>query len=239
MSNFGFNALWGRSAFNVEVVDAHGRSGGLACLWNPVLFCCENVIKDRFSLVLSGILVLTGERINLVNVYASNDTSVRRNIWVNLVGIKNAVQGLWVFMGDLNEVRDASERMNSEFSSANADAFNHFILYTGLCEYQMGGGGKFTYISDSGKKLSKLDRFLVCLGFMEKWPTASVMALTREASDHRPILLSTTPTDFGHIPFRCFISWLEVPGFMDLIKHLCQSFVFNGPADLALSVKLM
>ncbi|XP_022026965.1 uncharacterized protein LOC110928010 [Helianthus annuus] len=232
-----FNGLWGRSAYNLETVNAEGRSGGLACLWNPGMFVCDNVIKDRQFLVLSGSLIQLGVRINLVNIYASNDASVRRSLWDRLLGIKNSIQGLWVFMGDFNEVRDESERFNSEFFASNAESFNQFILSAGLIEYQM-GGGRFTYISDRGDKLSKLDWFLVCLGFMEKWPTASVLALNRDASDHRPILLSTIPPDFGHIPFRCFNSWMEIPGFLGLVKQWCQEFTFNGPADLALSVKL-
>ncbi|XP_022003858.1 uncharacterized protein LOC110901312 [Helianthus annuus] len=145
-----------------------------------------------------------GTRINLVNVYASNDAGVRRSIWASLVEIKNYMQGLWVLMGDFNDVRDESKRCNSEFVAANAEAFNHFILSAGLCEYNMGG--------------------------------ASVQVLTREASDRRPVLLSTTPTDFGHIPFRCFNSWLELPGF--LVHQICHNFTFNGPADVALSFKL-
>ncbi|XP_035830838.1 uncharacterized protein LOC110866714 [Helianthus annuus] len=236
-ANFMFNGFWGRSAFNLEIVSAEGRSGGLACLWNPGMFVCDYVIKDRQFLVLSGSLPQLGVKINLVNVYASNDAAVRRLLWDRLLGIKNSIQGLWVFMGDFNEVREESERFNSEFSASNAESFNQFILSAGLTEYQM-GGGRFTYISDRGDKLSKLDRFLVCLGFMEKWPTASVLALNREVSDHRPLMLTTTPSDFGHIPFRCFNSWMEIPGFLDLVKHWCIEFSFNGPADLALSVKL-
>ncbi|KAJ0511624.1 putative RNA-directed DNA polymerase [Helianthus annuus] len=232
-----FNGFWGRSAYNLEVVDAEGRSGGLACLWNPSVFNCTSVIRDRFFLVLSGLVCPSGVRINLVNVYASNDAVVRRQIWQKLVGIKNSSQGLWVLMGDFNEVRCESERLNSEFNASNAEFFNQFILSAGLCEYHM-GGGNFTYISDRGDKMSKLDRFLVCLGFMENWPTASVTALKRDASDHRPILLSTTPTDYGHIPFRCFNSWLELPGFSNLVQQVCHNFVFNGPADMALTVKL-
>ncbi|KAJ0917796.1 putative RNA-directed DNA polymerase [Helianthus annuus] len=232
-----FNGFWGRSAYSLEIVNSVGRSGGLACLWNPAIFNCDNVIKDRFFLVLSGSLYPSGCRINLVNVYASNDASVRRQIWNKLVVIKNSMQGLWVLMGDFNDVRSDSERLNSEFIASNADSFNNFILSAGLCEYHM-GGGNFTYISDRGDKLSKLDRFLVCLGFMERWPTASVTALNRDMSDHRPILLSTTPSDYGHIPFRCFNSWMEMPGFSDRVRQVCQRFVFNGPADMALSVKL-
>ncbi|XP_022019795.1 uncharacterized protein LOC110919855 [Helianthus annuus] len=213
MSNFIFNGYRGRAAYQLEVVSAEGRSGGLACLWNPGIFTCDNVIKDHYFLALSGSLNQIGTRINLVNVYASSDATVKRSIWDRLVTIKNSLQGLWVFMGDFNEVRDEMERFNSEFIASNAEAFNQFILATGLSEYQM-GGGRYTYISDRGDKLSKLDRFLVCLGFLERWSMATVLALNRDVSDHRPILLSTIPSDFGHIPFRCYNSWMEIPGFI-------------------------
>ncbi|XP_021974391.1 uncharacterized protein LOC110869446 [Helianthus annuus] len=140
-------------------------------------------------------------------------------------------------MGDFNEVRDESERRNSEFNASNAEAFNHFILVAGLQEYNM-VGGKFTYISDRGDKLSKLDRYLVCLGFMQKWPTASVLTLDRVASDHRLIILSTIQTDFGHIPFRFFNSWCELHGFLDFVNQVCGNFTFNVPEDLAIAIKL-
>ncbi|KAJ0757712.1 putative RNA-directed DNA polymerase [Helianthus annuus] len=182
-------------------------------------------------------MVQTGCKINFVNVYAPNEASSRRALWSELLAIRNSLQGLWVLMGDFNEVRSANERMNSEFVAANADAFNQFILSAGLGEYNM-GGGNFTYISDNGKKLSKLDRYLVCLGFKEQWPNASVLALDRVASDHRPIVLSTVQSDFGHIPFRFFNSWFEFPGFLDFVLQKCGSFSFSGPGDLALAIKL-
>ncbi|XP_022012647.1 uncharacterized protein LOC110912247 [Helianthus annuus] len=176
-------------------------------------------------------------RLNLVNVYAPNDALGRSAIWSELLGFRNSLQGLWVLMGDFNEVRDASERMNSKFNASNADAFNQFILSAGLVEYNM-GGGNFTYITDNGRKLSKLDRFLVCLGFRERWPNATVVALAREVSDHWPIVLSTTQSDFGHIPFRFFNSWFEYPGFLDFVLQKCGAFYFSGPEDLALAIKL-
>ncbi|KAM0062514.1 putative Endonuclease/exonuclease/phosphatase superfamily [Helianthus debilis subsp. tardiflorus] len=146
-------------------------------------------------------------------------------------------EGLWNFMGDFNDVRQLDERQNSEFVTTNAEAFNDFILSAALQEYDM-GGAKFTYISDRGDKLSKLDRFLVCVGFMENWPEAAVTALDRLYSDHRPILLSTTPSDFGHIPFRFYNSWLEFHGFVDFVLVKCNQFTFNGSGDLALATKL-
>ncbi|XP_076945024.1 uncharacterized protein LOC143615917 [Bidens hawaiensis] len=64
------------------------------------------------------------------------------------------------------------------------------LSLSGLMEYQM-GGGSFTYISDSGVKMSKLDRLLLCSEFHNRWPLASVTVLAKDGSDHRPLLLST------------------------------------------------
>ncbi|XP_022007605.1 uncharacterized protein LOC110906842 [Helianthus annuus] len=187
---FMFSKFWGRAEFKIAVVNSVGRSGGLACIWCPSVFRCVNLIHNRHYIVVSGRLVQNGCLINLINVYAPNDSNGRRALWLELINIRNTIQGLWVLMGDFNEVRDSSERMNSEFVEANAETFNNFILSAGLKEYNM-DGGSFTYISDNGTKLSKLDRYLVCLGFKERWPNAAVIALEREASDHRPIVLST------------------------------------------------
>ncbi|KAD3067754.1 hypothetical protein E3N88_35634 [Mikania micrantha] len=90
-------------------------------------------------------------------------------------------------------------------------------------------------MSDNGLKLSKLDRFLVS---RIKWPMAASLAISREYSDHSPIILSTNSTDFGPIHFKLYNSWLSFPGIMDHIQHLCYSFKFSGPADLALATKL-
>ncbi|KAI3784929.1 hypothetical protein L1987_44037 [Smallanthus sonchifolius] len=229
--------LWGWSKYEMEEVGVEGRSGGLLCLWNPGVFRLQNTIKNMYFLIISGRLVGSDTEGHFVNVYAPNDPVSRRNLWGELLVLRNSVPGFWAFFGDFNEVRDPSERVNSYFVALNADKFNRFIGDADLVEYNM-GGQKYTYMSDNGRKLSKLDRFLVCRAFVNFWPTASVTALSREYSDHCPILLSTVPHDFGHIPFRFFNSWLDIPGFVDFVEFSARSFIFNGPADLALSTKL-
>ncbi|MFS7997684.1 putative RNA-directed DNA polymerase [Helianthus anomalus] len=220
-----------------EAVDSCGRSGGLVSIWDPTVFSGRDIIKHRFFLCVCGELIPSGKKLNVVNIYAPNDASARRALWSVLVNLRNSRQGLWVFMGDFNDVRQADERLNSEFVVANAEAFNDFILSAALQEYDM-GGAKYTYISDRGDKISKLDRFLVCIGFVENWPGAALTALDRLYSDHRPLLLSTNPCDFGHIPFRFYNSWFEMHGFVDFVMIKCNQFAFNGPGDLALATKL-
>ncbi|XP_071714453.1 uncharacterized protein [Rutidosis leptorrhynchoides] len=66
----------------------------------------------------------------------------------------------WVFGGDFNEVRSQDERQNCNFIQRRANLFNEFIEKNHLFEASL-VGKLFTRISDDGKKLSKLDRFIV------------------------------------------------------------------------------
>ncbi|KAF5791018.1 putative RNA-directed DNA polymerase [Helianthus annuus] len=236
-SNFSLSSFWGRSSFAAAQVFSEGRSGGLVSLWDPTVVQQDGVLKHRSFLLVSGTVVSTGVRVNIVNVYAPNDPVNRRTLWAELIQVKETFPGMWILMGDFNDVRSPEERKNSEFVPLNAWHFNSFIQVADLHEFHM-GGHKFTYVSDSGLKFSKLDRVLVCSGFRDLWPTSSVTALSRYVSDHSPVLLTTTPTDYGHIPFRFFNSWLEIPGFRDHVAGLCCSFSFIGPSDLALATKL-
>ncbi|XP_022014049.1 uncharacterized protein LOC110913538 [Helianthus annuus] len=163
---FLFNQMWGKSAFKLASVDSHGRSGGLVSLWNPTVFSEIETIKHRYFLCVCGFLIPSGIRLNLVNVYVPNDASWRKALRSELLLLRNSRQGLWVFWGDFNDARKPEERLNSEFVAANVEAFNDFILSAALYEYDM-GGAKYTYISDRGAKLSKLDRFLECIRFLE------------------------------------------------------------------------
>ncbi|KAJ0443306.1 putative RNA-directed DNA polymerase [Helianthus annuus] len=234
---YAFNQLWGRSVFRMASVDSQGRSGGLASIWDPTVFSDSEHISHRYFLCVCGFLIPSGIRLNVVNVYAPNDAALRKILWSELLSLRNSRQGLWVFLGDFNDVRYPEERLNSEFVTTNAEAFNTFILSAGLQEYDM-GGAKFTYVSDNGEKLSKLDRVLVCIGFIENWPGAALTALERCFSDHRPLLLSAIPADFGHVPFRFYNSWLDWNGFVPFVLGKCEQFYFNGPADLGLATKL-
>ncbi|XP_022031693.1 uncharacterized protein LOC110932744 [Helianthus annuus] len=205
-------------------------------MWDPTVFRQSGVIKNRNYLVVSGIIIGSRECVNVVNTYAPNDPISRRHLWMEFCYLKGSLHGSWVFLGDFNEVRCSEERLNSEFNSVNSGLFNDLIRGAGLHEHNM--GHTFTYMSDNGKKLSKLDRFLVCDGFLRRWPSATVVALSRYISDYCPIMLSVVAHDFGHIPFRLYNTWLDLLGFEEYVNGLCGSFVFHGAPDLALVTKL-
>ncbi|GJQ99597.1 hypothetical protein Tco_0522582 [Tanacetum coccineum] len=55
----------------------------------------------------------------------------------------------------------------------------------------------------------------------------SSICLDRHLSDHRPILLKEIFSDFGLTPFRFYHSWLELPGFDDLVSKSWNSFTLD------------
>lgn len=119
--------FWDRSPLVYSTVDSVGRSGGLMSLWNPSVLSIESVVKNRWFILTSGVMVGSGDRLNILNVYAPSDHILRRRVWDEIVLLKNYHPGLWVALGDFNDVRSPEERMNSTFDHNRASYFNKFI----------------------------------------------------------------------------------------------------------------
>ena len=71
----------------------------------------------------------------------------------------------------------------------------------------------------------KLDRILVTIDWEQKFLLASVQALTREISDHTPLLLDRgEPSHRGNARnFKFELGWLTRGGFFDLVREVCES----------------
>nr|GEY90215.1 cytochrome P450 [Tanacetum cinerariifolium] len=76
----------------------------------------------------------------------------------------------------------------------SVSAFNEFISSSGLFVLPM-GGMRFTRMNKSGSKLSKINRILVSKHLLDKWSNSHILALTREFSDHSPLLLINHSND--------------------------------------------
>ncbi|XP_071728521.1 uncharacterized protein [Rutidosis leptorrhynchoides] len=107
----------------------------------------------------------------------------------------------WILCGDFIEVRKSSERKNCIFMEHRARMFNEFIDKAQLIEIPL-GGMKFTRICDEGIKYSKLDRFLVSEKVAATWEGLTACSRERKHSDHCPIMLKDSNTDFGPKPVR-------------------------------------
>lgn len=196
----------------------------------PKYFFKKNqVFKNQHFLIIMGSLQGVEVDVIVANVYPPQCQALKNSLWTSLLSLINTLDGIWILMGDFNDVRVPKDRMNSQFCELGARKFNEFISM---------GGRKYTYMTDGGEKLSKIDRILVGPKFMGKWPNASLISLPRELSDHCPLVLLTLICDFGPSPFRFFNNWLMDPNFGDVVREAAASFQFNGPPDKLLSCKL-
>ncbi|GJS17780.1 cytochrome P450 [Tanacetum coccineum] len=134
--------------------------------------------------------------VGFINVYAPQDVNLKIEIWKKIANIINSIDAAWCIFGDFNEVRNESERRNSNFDKRGADVFNDFILGENLIDMPL-GGKRFTRISDDGLKFSKLDRFLINQKFGSEWNSLSVVAMERKLSDHCPLVIYDKVVDFG------------------------------------------
>ncbi|XP_022013938.1 uncharacterized protein LOC110913414 [Helianthus annuus] len=214
--------------FEFTKMDADGRSGGLLSMWNPRIFKKELEVKNQNFIILKG--RVTGEDVDMVivNVYGSTLKANRRRMWEELLEAKNSIHGLWLILGDFNEVRYPEERFNSQFDIGGAMSFNSFNM----------GGMKFTFLSGDGTNLSKIDRMLVCENFTGRWLNASLLALNRDFSDHSPLILTTINNSFGPSPFRLFSSWFSIPGFDEAVRRGLSKSSDSRFKDEAMAIKL-
>jgi len=77
--------------------------------------------------------------------------------------------------------------------------------------------------------LRKLDRVLVCTDLEAKYPHTTVYALTREISDHTPLLLSTNNPSSAYQPqFKFELGWLLRDGFCEMVTDVWNSTLVDG-----------
>ncbi|GJV75285.1 RNA-directed DNA polymerase, eukaryota, partial [Tanacetum coccineum] len=215
--------LWGNYCFDHIVSEACGNSGGIICIWDTNMFKKDNhIISDNF-VALYGTWIPNNMKLLLISVYAPQVRSSKRLLWNYLSSLIIRWKGECLVMGDFNEVRSIDERWGSTFNKQGADLFNSFISSSGLIDIQM-EGYSFTWAHPSASKMSKLDRFLLSNGLLSFFPHLSAVCLDRHLSDHRPILLKEVHSDFGPTPFCFFHSWLDLPGFDEMISSSWASF---------------
>ncbi|GJT57124.1 RNA-directed DNA polymerase, eukaryota [Tanacetum coccineum] len=106
--------------------------------------CTKNIsdIIDSQG-VNDGEWLLNGKKILIVSIYAPQELCEKKMLWDYLILVLNNWNGEVVIMGDFNEVRMQEERYRSIFNIQGADAFNLFISFAGLEEFDLDGFDNF------------------------------------------------------------------------------------------------
>ncbi|KAL4584334.1 hypothetical protein LXL04_008933 [Taraxacum kok-saghyz] len=214
--------IWGTHDFEAVTKDALGQGGGLISMWNNNLFQKTQTIVREDCIIIRGIWLETGEHMNIINVYASQNPEHRKEHHDFLNAFLSDCRGKNIIFGDFNEVRFDNERRGSAFDSRGAEYFNRFIRNNDLEDLKI-SGCEFTWSNKQGTKLSKLDRFLVSREVSLDWSNMDIEAAPRSLSDHNPLILKHKFHNYGPTPFKFYNSWMKEPDIEDIISNSWNS----------------
>jgi exonuclease III len=217
LDNFsgGKNFLWHWTA-------PHGRSGGLLLGVNLDVFDIGSIDEGDFFIKFR----LRNKKDDfhwvLVAVYGAAQPEYKEVFLTELVQACSKEKLPLCVGGDFNIIRNASEKNNNRFDGRWPFLFNAIIDGLDLREIEM-SGRKFTWANSLPiPTYERLDRVLVSCEWEQKFPLTTVDALSREISDHTPLLLSTgEETKSGNKSmFKFELGWLLRDGFFDLVSEV-------------------
>ncbi|XP_076905744.1 uncharacterized protein LOC143561587 [Bidens hawaiensis] len=180
--------MWGNVNFDYAFSSARGRSGGMLSVWDNSVCVKRHISGLNNFVVVEGEWVILGLNCFMVNVYAPQDEMEKRVLWQSLLSFINNNPGHYFIMGDFNAARFEHERMGTTFSNRVARYFNDFISEASLTDIPL-GSFYFTRVDATGKKLSKLDRFLLSVDLISRLPNFEAIALELSIAYHCLILL--------------------------------------------------
>lgn len=172
------------------VVDAVGRSGGLALFWKDnvsisILSSCKNFIHSRVNInAMNFDFLLTG-------VYGDIDAICRRRIWDKISSFHISPNQARTCMGDFNDVLFQSDKEGLRpRDQGQINQFRNFVDNNRLLDLHL-KGCRFTWSNnrEEGHVRAKLDRMLCNARWQMRFPNTCVTALPAIGSDHSPLVM--------------------------------------------------
>jgi exonuclease III len=171
-------------------VDSVGASGGLISAWDQKVFSLKLSIPSRHILSLDLSLHADGSVLHFTNVYAPCDHSEKASFLRDLATHDPGDATPWIIAGDFNLTRDPLDRNNDNFSPANASLFNDCINDLALIELPL-RDRQFTWSNRREiPTLIRLERIFINNSWNALFPSSSLASLTRDTSDHVPLVAS-------------------------------------------------
>jgi hypothetical protein len=130
---------------------------------------------------------------------------------------------------DFNIIHRPDEKNFDNYSDRWPFMFNAVIDTLNLREIHL-SGRKFTWANNlPNQTFKKLDRVLVFTYFESKYTHITVHSLTREISDHTPLLFSTNNSSTTYQPqFKFELGWLLRDGFCEMVSEVWQNTIATG-----------
>ncbi|RVW48808.1 hypothetical protein CK203_104316 [Vitis vinifera] len=187
----------------------------------------EEVVLGSFSVSIK--FALDGcESLWLSAVYGPNNSTLRKDFWVELSDIVGLAYPRWCVGGDFNVIRRSSKKLGGSRLTPSMKDFDDFIRDCELIDLPL-RSASFTWSNMQENPVCKrLDCFLYSNEWEQVFPQSLQGVLPRWTSDHWPIVLETNPFKWGPMPFRFENMWLQHPNFKESLEDGGESFKEMG-----------
>ena len=100
-------------------------------------------------------------------------------------------------------------------------------------------GASFTWFRDSGSVcMSRIDRTLASVDWVDHFGNVSQRVLPRVVSDHCPLLVVVGNVNKGRSAFKFENMWLKEKGFVERVQQWWNGYCFSGSPSFILARKL-
>ncbi len=188
---------------NMFAVDACGKSGGICVLWSISV----NVSVMEFNSQVLASKVVKGYIVwHFVGFHGPSQHVKMQKAWEELGAILEAIDGLWMCLGDFNVILNEEEKEGGRIGSSSTPNFLREIRFD-LRAIDLGFyDSRFTWTNKCWGRNSireRLDRGISNVSWRVLFPKAVIYHLGAIKSDHCPIMTDTQPVErFSYRPFR-------------------------------------
>ena len=170
-------------------------------------------------------------------LYGPNADHHRAALWEDLSRVRVRWNTPWFLFGDFNIIRYPCERRGCESFSLAIFAFSNFIENNYLVDLPL-DGATYTWFRDAElQAMSRIDRPLVSVDWVDHFGNVSQRVLPHVISDHCPLLVEAGGVDRGCCAFKFENMWLRAEGFLERVKHWWEGYSFLCSPSFVLAQK--
>ena len=231
-------SLWGSPFIDWAVLDAVQSSGGVLLIWDKRVVEKIDVFVAQFSVSVLFRGVGDGFEWVCTGLYGPNADHHRAALWEELSKVRVRWNTACFLFGDFNIIRYPCERLGCESFSPTMIAFSDFIENNYLVDLPLDGAAFTWFRGAESQAMSRIDRTLVSVDWVDHFGNVSQRVLPHVISDHCPLLVEAGGVGKGRCAFKFENMWLKVEGFVEKVKHWWEGYSFLGSPSFVLAQKL-
>lgn len=197
------------------------RIGRILIIWNPVTVCVQMLYSTDQLMHCLVEFRGTAQPWFMSCVYAYNNPSLRRSLWIDLRNIAGNIKGPWTVLGDFNCIWKQHERINgAPVRLKDVKELTHITEFCDLTDLNF-AGTFYTWNNkarDGPRLMSKIDRVLVNPTWSQVFDESRVLFQPPGISDHSPSVLFCHPFHKFKSPFKFLNAWCLHPDFTGLVS---------------------